>query len=116
MLTFKDQSVYTATIKTGFYPSTCLDKERAFPVNTVSLEIPIEHIKQAVRRLPEQEKVVLWRLLDKEIDRTALSRRFSSALKAIRKAYAHIPEDEVMADAVKATRQARKAHHAKSRS
>jgi len=45
-------------------------------VNTVSLEIPMEHIKQAVRRLPEQEKVVLWRLLDKEIDRTALSRRF----------------------------------------
>ena len=116
MLTFKDQLVYTATIGTGFYPSTCLDKERAFPVNTVSLEIPIEHIKQAVRRLPEQDKVVLWRLLDKEIDRTALSRRFSSALKSIRKAYAHIPEDEVMADAVKATRQARKAYHAKSRS
>jgi len=104
------------SIVSGFYLSTCFDKEKDFSVNTVSLEIPIEHIKQAVRRLPEQEKVALWRLLDKEIDRAGLSRRFSSALKSIRTTYAHIPEDEVMADAVKATRQARKGHHAKSRS
>jgi len=103
------------SIVSGFNLSTCFDKEKDFSVNTVSLEIPIEHIKQAVRRLPEQEKVALWRLLDKEIDRTGLSRRFSSALKSIRKTYAHIPEDEVMADAVKATRQARKGQHAKSR-
>ena len=45
MLTFKDQSAYSATIVSGFYLSTCFDKEKDFSVNTVSLEIPIAHIK-----------------------------------------------------------------------
>ncbi len=84
-------------------------------MNTPRVDISLEQIKKAMRQLPEQEKIALWRLLDEEIDRPAIARRFSSAVNAIRKAYAHVSEEEVMADAVKATRQARKAHHAKSR-
>ncbi|MBN1536538.1 MAG: hypothetical protein JW908_07385 [Anaerolineales bacterium] len=81
----------------------------------VSVDITIEQIKKAMRQLPEQDKIALWRLLDEEIDRAALTRRFSAAVNDIRRAYAQIGEEEVLADAIKTTRQSRKAHHAKSR-
>ncbi|MBM3151284.1 MAG: hypothetical protein FJZ96_03625 [Chloroflexi bacterium] len=85
-------------------------------MNTIQIDLPIDQIQKAVRRLPAQEKLALWRLLDKDLDRPAIARRFASSVNAIRKAYAHIDENEVMKDAVKATRQVRKARHAKSRS
>ena len=52
-------------------------------------------------------------MLDGDLDREAIAQRFTSTVNAVRKAYAHLSEDEVMADAVKATRAVR---HAKSRS
>lgn len=85
-------------------------------MNTVSVDLSLDQIRRAVRQLPAQEKIALWRLLDKDLDRTAIARQFTLSVNAIRKAYAHISEDEVMKDAVKATRQVRKSHHAKSRS
>ncbi len=85
-------------------------------MNVVSVDLSLDQIKQALRRLPSQEKVALWRMLDKDLDRPAIARRFAASVQSIRKAYANIGEDEVMKDAVKATRQVRKAHHAKSRS
>jgi len=85
-------------------------------MSTVRVDISIEQIKKAMSQLPEQDKLALWRLLDEEIDRPALAQRFSSAVNDIRQAYAHISEEEVLADAVKTTRQIRKTHHAKSRS
>lgn len=85
-------------------------------MNTVSVDLSLDQIRRAVRQLPAQEKIALWRLLDKDLDRPAIARQFTLSVNAIRKAYAHISEDEVMKDAVKATRQARKNRHAKSRS
>lgn len=85
-------------------------------MNTVSVDLSLDQIRRAVRQLPAQEKIALWRLLDKDLDRPAIARQFTLSVNAIRKAYAHISEDEVMKDAVKATRQARKSRHAKSRS
>lgn len=85
-------------------------------MNTVSVDLPFDQIKKALRHLPAQEKIALWRLLDEDLDRPAIARRFASSVNSIRKAHAHISEQEVMADAVKATRQVRKAHNAKSRS
>lgn len=82
-------------------------------MNTVSVDLSLDQLKQALRRLPPREKIALWRLLDKDIDRAAIARRFEASVKSIRKAYARINEEEVMADAVKATRETR---HAKSRS
>jgi len=84
-------------------------------MNTVSVDLSFEQITKALRRLPPQEKIALWRLLDKELDRPAIAQRFASSIAGIRKSYAHISEDEVMADAIKATRQVRKARHAKNR-
>lgn len=84
-------------------------------MNTISVDVSLEQLKKAMRQLPEQDKIALWRLLDREIDRAAIARRFSSAVKEIRKTYAHLDEEEVMADAVKAARQVRKARHAQSR-
>jgi hypothetical protein len=85
-------------------------------MNTVSVDLSLDQITQALRRLPTQEKIELWRLLDKDLDRPAIARRFSAAVDLIRKTYAYATEDEVMADAIKATRLVRKARHAKSRS
>jgi hypothetical protein len=85
-------------------------------METVRLNLPLDQIKKALRQLPAQEKMALWRLLDKDLDRPAIARRFASSVNSIRKAYAPINEEEVMKDAVKATRQARKARHEKSRS
>lgn len=81
-------------------------------MNTVRVDLSFDQIQQALRRLPPQQKIVLWRLLDKELDRPAIARKFEITVRAIRKAYEHISEDEVMADAVKATHAVR---HAKSR-
>ena len=90
--------------------------EQEIDMNTVSINLSLDQIKQALRGLPSREKIALWRLLDNELDRPAIARQFTSSVNEIRKAYAHISEDEVIADAVKAVRQVRKARHAKSRS
>lgn len=83
-------------------------------MNVVSVDLSLKQIKQALRRLPSQKKVALWRMLDKDLDRHAIARGFAASVQSIRKAYANIEEDEVMNDAV--TRQVRKARHTKSRS
>ena len=82
-------------------------------MNTVHIDLSLDQLKQALRELPAQEKIAVWRMLDGDLDRDAIARRFTTALNAVRKTYAHHSEDEVMADAVKATRAVR---HAKSRS
>lgn len=84
-------------------------------MRSISLDVSLEQIQKAMRQLPARDKMTLWRLLDEEIDRPAIARRFSTAVKDIRKAYARVGEDEVMADAVKAVRQVRRARHAQSR-
>lgn len=78
-------------------------------MNTVSVDLSLEQIKQALKRLPPREKIALWRLLDEDIDRAAIARRFEVSVKAIRKAYARVSEEEVMKDAVKAARAVRHA-------
>lgn len=86
-------------------------------MNTVRIDLSLEQLKEALRRLPPKEKLDLWRQLDADIDRQAIARRFDAALKAIRKAYSHLDEEEVMKDALKATHEARKKPgHAKNRS
>lgn len=85
-------------------------------METIQVNVTFDQIKQALRKLPAQEKVELWRLLDTEIDRVALEKKFVATVSAIRKKYSHYSEEEVMSDAVKATRESRKAHHGKSRS
>lgn len=78
-------------------------------MNTISVDLSLEQIKQALRRLPPREKIAIWRLLDEDIDRAALARRFEASVKAIRKLYRRVSEEEVMKDAVKATRAVRRA-------
>jgi len=85
-------------------------------METIRVNVSFDQIKQALRQLPPQEKMALWRLLDADLDRPAIARKFTSTVNVIRKTYAHLTEDEVMADALKATREVRKARHGKSRS
>jgi hypothetical protein len=86
-------------------------------MSRVNVDLSFEQLKKALRRLPPTEKITLWRLLDEDIDRPAIARQFAEAVGAIRSAHASISEDEVMADALKATRQVRaNRRHAKNRS
>ena len=85
-------------------------------METIRVNVSFDQIKQALRQLPPQEKMALWRLLDADLDRAAIARKFSSTVNTIRKKYSRVSEEQVMSDAVKATREVRKARHAKSRS
>ena len=86
-------------------------------MNTVRVDLSFDQIKQALRQLPPHEKLDLWRQLDSELDRQAIGRRFDAALKAIRQAYSNNSEEDVMADALKATHEVRtKSQHTKNRS
>ena len=87
-------------------------------METIRVNVSFDQIKQALRQLPPQEKMALWRLLDADLDRAAIARKFTSTVHAIRKTYSRISEEQVMLDAVKATREVRrgKARHGKSRS
>lgn len=87
-------------------------------MNTVQVNVTFDQIKQALRQLPPQERMALWRLLDVDLDRAAIARKFTSAVSAIRKTYSRVSEDDVMANAVKATRGVRrgKGRRGKSRS
>ena len=84
-------------------------------METVRMDVPLDQIKKVLRQLPPHEKIALWRLLDEDLDRPAIARRFASSVVSIRKAYSLVSEEEVMKDAVKATRQVRRTRHAKSR-
>jgi DNA-directed RNA polymerase specialized sigma24 family protein len=87
-------------------------------METIRVNVSFDQIKQALRQLPPQEKMALWRLLDADLNRAAIARKFASTVGAIRKAYSNMSEEQVMLDAVKATREARrgKGKHGKSRS
>ena len=86
-------------------------------MSTIRVDLSYDQLKQALRKLPAQEKLDLWRQLDAELDRPAIARRFDAALKAIRQTYSQVSEEEVMADALKATHEARaKYRHAENRS
>jgi hypothetical protein len=84
-------------------------------MSTVRVDLPLNQIKKALHQLPQQEKIKLWRLLDNDLDRSAIAQKFASYVNSIRKTYAHVKEEEVMKEAIKATRQVRRARHAKSR-
>jgi uncharacterized protein len=57
-------------------------------MNTVHVDLSLDQLKQALRQLPAQEKIAVWRMLDGDLDRDAIARRFTSALNAVRKTYA----------------------------
>lgn len=78
-------------------------------METIQVNITFDQIKQALRKLPAREKVELWRLLDTEVDRAAVEKKFASAVRSIRKTYSKVGESQAMRDAVKATREVRKA-------
>jgi len=84
-------------------------------METIRVNVSFDQIKQALRQLPPQEKMALWRLLDDDLDRAAIARKFASAVNSIRKTYSKVSESQAMYDAVKATREVRKARHGKSR-
>lgn len=83
---------------------------------TVHVELTFNQLVAAIRQLPHDQKVALWRLLDAELKSDdEILREFDAALKAIRAANRGVTEDEVMADIEQALREVR-AHPPAARS
>ncbi len=59
---------------------------------SLNLDLSLEQLAGALKRLPEPDKVALWRMLDHEIDRPAIAGRFDLALQKIRAASRGIDE------------------------
>ncbi len=78
-------------------------------MNSVRVDLSFRQLEQALRRLSPREKIALWRLLDEDIDRASIARKFTTTVAVLRKTYSHVGEAEVMKDAVKATRGVRRA-------
>ncbi len=85
-------------------------------MNTIHVELSVDQLKRALHKLPAQEKVAIWRMLDAEMDRAAITRRFDAAIKSIRNEYKNVDEETVMADVLQAVHESRKNKHAKNRS
>ncbi len=68
---------------------------------------PFEQLSAAILRLPREQKVRLWQLLDKELAGRDIDKEFDDALRSIWSANAGVTEDEVMADALAAIREFR---------
>lgn len=66
-----------------------------------------DQIAKAIRRLPRQQKVELWRMLDSELIGRDIEREFDESIAAIWMANQGVTEDEVMADALLAIREYR---------
>jgi hypothetical protein len=79
-------------------------------MSTISIELTLNQLTAAILRLPHEQKLVLWRLLDAELTGDdEVFREFGEALKEIRAANTGVTEDEVMADVEIALRQVRAA-------
>jgi len=76
-------------------------------MTTVTVELTYEQLRDAVRKLPSQQKTELWELLGDEIDVEAIRQRARQAVAEIREAYKHITEEEVMADVNAAVKEVR---------
>lgn len=81
----------------------------------VTIKLSYEQLLQALRCLPEEEKLALWRALDPYIDREAVRARFAEAVATLRATYASVPDDEVLADVATALEEVRAAHRPTSR-
>lgn len=81
----------------------------------VAVELTWEQLVAAVRRLPPERKLELWRVLASEMDRDVVRQRFAAAVTAIRAASAGIPEDEVAADVAQAVEEVRAARRSADR-
>jgi hypothetical protein len=85
-------------------------------MNTVPVELSVDQLKQALRKLPAKEKVAIWRMLDSEIDRAAITKKFDNAVKSIREQYRAADEEEVIAEINRAVHETRKAKYGTNRS
>ncbi len=77
--------------------------------------LTLEELARAIRQLPRDQKITLWKMLDAELVGRDVDREFDQALKAIWAANQGVTEDEAMADALTAVRDFR-AEESKRRS
>lgn len=86
-------------------------------MSTISVEPKLYQLAAAIRQLPHDQKLALWRLLDAELlTDDEVFRDFGEALEEIRAANEGVSEDEVMADVELALREVRAARNDQGRS
>jgi hypothetical protein len=78
---------------------------------SISVNLSFEQLIDAVQRLPDQEKITVWRILDQEVDRNAIAMRFAEAVQAIRAGNPNVNEDEARADVLQAIQEVRASRH-----
>ena len=79
-------------------------------MSTISIELTLNQLTDAIQRLPYDQKIALWRWLDAKLkDDDTVFREFGEALEDIRAANEGVTEDEVMADVEIALREVRAA-------
>ena len=77
-------------------------------MSTVNIELTLNQLSAAIQRLPYEQKLALWRLLDAQLKGDdEVFREFGEALAEIRAANEGVTEDEVMADVELALREVR---------
>lgn len=86
-------------------------------MNTSNADLTFNQLGAVVQRLPYEQKVALWRLLNAEVDRHDPLRRqarkeFAEAVRFIRSANRGVSEDEIAADVEAAIREVRAARRA----
>lgn len=86
-------------------------------MNTSKSDLTFNQLGTVVQRLPYEQKVALWRLLNAEVDRLDPLRRqarkeFAEAVRFIRAANRGVSEDEIAADVEAAVREVRAARRA----
>lgn len=79
----------------------------------VMVELPMNQMLSWVRRLPDEQKLELWRALNRDLDQ-AIEQRFRQAVEEIRAANQQYTEEEVMADVAQAVAEVRAARRAAS--
>lgn len=80
--------------------------------STVTIELTLEQLLSAIRRLPWEQKKIIWKALSDELSHAEVHQQFNAALHTSWAAHKGISEDEVMADALQAVAEVRAARSA----
>jgi hypothetical protein len=76
-------------------------------MSTVNIQLDLDELIAAIKRLPKSQKIQLWQALDAELNRDEINRELAQALEETWTANEHHSEAEVNADIETALREVR---------
>lgn len=82
-------------------------------MSTVNIQLDLDALLAAIKRLPKSQKIQLWQALDAELNRDEINREFAQALEETWTANERHSEAEVNADIEMALREVRASQSAR---